>query len=205
MEQLSPRHKWNLGFEASYSTNLGLWLIYSVKWCCCNSSQGKLKDFRIWTTCWNGVSFLRQRAWKQSSALYRDRKHGIWQNAWRSDRETPLHHENWDPATQHGISKITLETVPDATHNHNTECLRREAHGSLPKSRYVFFIWKGNFLSNNIIFFFLTVIFLLENILSTFPWDGPRHHPWAWAREREQRGIKQHSNHKAPGCLVAGT
>lgn len=151
MEQLCPSHKWNLAFEASYSTNLGLWLIYSAKWCCCNSSQGKLKDFRIWTTCWNSVSFLRHRAWNQSSALYRDRKDGIWQNVWRSDKETPLHHENWDPATQHRISKITLKAVPDATHNHNTECLQWEADGSLPKPRYVFFIWEGNFLSNNII------------------------------------------------------
>lgn len=47
--------------------------------------------------------------------------------------------------------KITLKTVPDATHNHNMERLQWEADGSLPKIALGFFIRKGNFLSNNII------------------------------------------------------
>lgn len=52
------------------------------------------------------------------------------------------------------------------------------------------------------ILFALTVIFLLENILSTFPCEGALHHPRAWDRRgtrRDQTALQ------APGCLSAGT
>lgn len=55
------------------------------------------------------------------------------------------------------------------------ECLQWEADGSLPEPRYLVSFEKETFFQT--ILFALTVIFLLENILSTFPWEGALPHP----------------------------